>query len=302
MDNKRQGIILKGVGGFYEVMDRAAGLVYTCKARGVHRKAGGKSPLPGDNVTFRVIDEKDRTGFIDRIGERKNEFARPPVANIDQLAIVLAVKSPEPDLSLADKLLITCEAKDITPIILVNKVDLDEGGIAEHIGGIYQKAGYRTILISKVLDAGYDELHQELKGYKTAFAGQSGVGKSTILNRILNCWVMETGEVSERIQRGRHTSRHVQLFELDVGGFVLDTPGFSSYTVCDIDHTDLAHLYPEFRKVIGECRFISCSHINEPGCRVRELVEKGEADTERYKRYVQYYRELKEAYDNRYRR
>ncbi len=302
MDNIRQGIILKGVGGFYDVLDQEAGLVYTCKVRGVHRKSGGISPLPGDSVTFRVIDEKGLTGFIDVIGERKNEFARPPVANIDQLAIVLAVKSPEPDLSLADKLLITCEAKDISPLILINKIDLDEGGSAECIGRIYKKAGYRVILVSKVLDTGYDELHKELKGCKTAFAGQSGVGKSTILNRILNNWAMETGEVSERIQRGRHTTRHVQLFELDVGGFVLDTPGFSAYSVCDVEHTELASHYPEFRKVIGECRFTSCSHINEPGCRVRELVEKGKADAERYKRYVQYYRELKEAYDNRYRR
>ena len=302
MDDIRQGIILKGVGGFYDVLDSVSGQVYNCRVRGIHRKEGGVTPLPGDNVTFKVIDEKDRTGFVDRIGERKNEFARPPVANIDQLAIVLAVRCPEPDLGLADKLLITCEAKDISPLILVNKIDLDEDGSAEYIGKIYRKAGYRVILISKVLDVGYDKLHQELKGFRTAFAGQSGVGKSTILNRILNNWAMETGEVSERIQRGRHTTRHVQLFELDVGGFVLDTPGFSAYSVCDVQHTELASYYPEFREVIGECRFTSCSHISEPGCRVRELVEKGKVDAERYKRYVQFYRELKEAYDNRYRR
>jgi ribosome small subunit-dependent GTPase A len=302
MHTVKEGIILKGVGGFYDVLDTTDGAVYTCKARGVHRKTGGKTPLPGDNVTFRVIDERDLTGYIDEILERKNEFVRPPVANIDQLAIVLAAKSPEPDLSLADKLLITCEAKGISPLILINKIDLDDDGTAGYISGVYRKAGYRVIFISKVLDAGYDELHEELRGKRTAFAGQSGVGKSTILNRILNNWVMETGEVSERIQRGKHTTRHVQLFKLDVGGFVLDTPGFSAYSVCDIEHTRLALLYPEFRKVIGECRFTSCSHTAEPGCRVRELVEKGEADTGRYERYVQYYKELKEAYDNRYRR
>lgn len=302
MHSIKQGIILKGVGGFYDVLDSSDGIVYTCKARGVHRKEGGKTPLPGDNVTFRVIDEKDRTGYIDDILERKNEFVRPPVANIDQLAIVLAAKSPDPDLNLADKLLITCEAKGIAPLILINKIDLDDDGTAEYISGIYKKAGYRVILISKVLDTGYDELHSQLKGYRTAFAGQSGVGKSTILNRILNNWVMETGEVSERIQRGRHTTRHVQLFGLDVGGFVFDTPGFSAFTVSDVAHTELAMLYPEFRKVIGECRFTSCSHTGEPGCRVQELVEKGEADPGRYKRYVQYFKELKEAYDNRYRR
>lgn len=302
MDNVKSGIILKGVGGFYDVLDTSAGVIYTCRVRGIHRKEGGKTPLPGDGVTFKVIDEKSLTGFIDEIGERKNAFVRPPVANIDQLAVVVAVRSPEPDLSLVDKLLITCEAKNITPLILVNKVDLDEEGTAEAISRAYGKAGYRVIPLSKVLNTGYDELHQQLKGCKTAFAGQSGVGKSTILNIILNNWVMEIGEVSERIQRGRHTTRHVQLFELAVGGFVTDTPGFSSYAVSDIEHTELAYLYPEFRQVIGECRFTSCSHINEPGCRVRELVEKGEADPGRYGRYIQYYRELKEAYDNRYRR
>lgn len=302
MDNIRHGIILKGVGGFYDVLDATDGLVYTCKVRGIHRKEGGKSPLPGDDVTFKVIDGKTLTGFIDEIGERKNAFIRPPVANIDQLAIVLAVKSPEPDLSLADKLLITCEAKHIAPLILINKVDLDENDKAAAIRETYSKAGYPVISISKVLDIGYDELHQRLKGCKTAFAGQSGVGKSTILNMILDNWVMETGEVSERIQRGRHTTRHVQLFKLAEGGFVMDTPGFSSYVVCDIPHTELANLYPEFRKVVGECRFTSCSHIHEPGCRVREMVEKGEADPGRYGRYIQYYKELKEAYDNRYRR
>lgn len=302
MDTVKQGIILKGVGGFYDVLDTAAGVVYTCRARGIHRKEGGKTPLPGDGVTFKVIDEKSLTGFIDEIGERKNAFVRPPVANIDQLAIVVAVRSPEPDLSLVDKLLITCEAKNIVPLILINKVDLDEKGTAEAISRSYGKAGYRVIPISKVLNTGYEELHQQLKGCKTAFAGQSGVGKSTILNMILNNWVMETGEVSERIQRGRHTTRHVQLIELAAGGFVMDTPGFSSYAVSDIAHTELAGLYPEFRQAIGECRFTSCSHINEPGCRVRELVEKGEADSGRYGRYIQYYKELKEAYDNRYRR
>lgn len=302
MDQIKHGIILKGVGGFYDVLDTASRMVYTCNVRGVHRKAGGKTPLPGDDVTFRVLDERKQTGCIDGIGERKNEFIRPPVANIDQLAIVLAVKRPEPDLSLADKLLITCEAKGITPLILINKVDLDEGGAVESIGGMYRKAGYRVIPISKVLNIGYDKLHQELKRCITAFAGQSGVGKSTILNIILDNWVMETGEVSDRIQRGRHTTRHVQLFELAMGGFVLDTPGFSSYAVCDIAHTDLACFYPEFQTVIGNCRFTSCSHINEPDCRVRELVEKGEADPGRYKRYIEFYKELKEAYDNRYRR
>jgi ribosome biogenesis GTPase len=303
MTEKREGIILKGIGGFYEVLDASDNrTVYTCGVRGIHRKSGGITPLPGDNVTFCVLEAKKRMGHIDRIMNRKNEFIRPPVANIDRLAIVIAARSPDPDLALVDKLLITCEVKEISPLLVINKYDLDEGGVTERIRRVYAGAGYRVLLLSKVLDMGYDALHDELKGHITAFAGQSGVGKSTILNRIQSNWLMETGEVSSRINRGRHTTRHVQLVALDVGGFVVDTPGFSSYSVNDIDHMRLADCYPEFRDILGECRFSGCSHISEPGCRVRELVESGIADRRRYDGYIQLYKELKEAYDNRYRR
>lgn len=303
MTEKKEGIILKGIGGFYDVLDDLDHkTVYTCGVRGIHRKAGGTAPLPGDSVTFDVLDKKKLTGHIDDILARKNEFIRPPVSNIDRIAIVIAVASPEPDFTLVDKLLVTSEAKGISPVILINKFDLDCGGKADEIRQVYAKAGYTVIAVSKVLDIGYDSLHRQLKGHITAFAGQSGVGKSTILNRIQNDWVMETGDVSERIRRGRHTTRHVQLFPLDVGGFVMDTPGFSSYSVYDVEHQTLSELYPEFRGESGGCRFTGCSHVAEPDCRIRELVENGSADAGRYERYVLLYKELKEAYDNRYRR
>ncbi len=298
-----KGIILKGVGGFYEVLD-AADLksIFTCKVRGVHRKSGGVTPLPGDDVSFRILDASKKLGHIEDIFPRRNAFVRPPVANIDQMGIVISINSPEPDLGLADKLLLTCEVKDIKPIVLINKSDLETNVKVEEIRSIYANVGYTVIVMSKFGHLGYDVLHQELKGQRTAFAGQSGVGKSTILNIIMDNWMMETGDVSKRIQRGRHTTRHVQLFALDQGGFLVDTPGFSSYTVSDIAYQELADYYPEFRRVIGQCRFKGCSHVSEPGCIIQGQVEDRTIDSGRYERYKQIYKELKEAYDNRYRR
>lgn len=298
-----KGIILKGVGGFYEVWDADdPQLVYTCRVRGVHRKSGGTTPLPGDDVTFRVLDEAKKLGHIEDILTRRNEFIRPPVANIEQVGIVVSIKSPEPDLGLVDKLLITCEIKAIQPFIIINKSDLDTDDAVKALEAVYAGAGYPVLVLSKMLDEGYEALHQKLSGRRTAFAGQSGVGKSTIVNRILDDWMMETGSVSERIQRGKHTTRHVQLFLLDQGGFLVDTPGFSSFAVTDMEHQLLADCYPEFRECSGECRFKGCSHVSEPDCHIRSLVSDGCVDKGRYERYTQIYKELKEAYDNRYRR
>ncbi len=297
-----EGIILKGIGGFYQVLDGDSENLYTCKVRGVHRKEGGLTPLAGDRVTFRILDEKKLEGHIDRILDRRNAFVRPPVANIDQLAIVLAVRSPDPDLMLVDKLLITCLSKDIRPLILINKFDLDDAHRVDELKKAYQGTGFPIIVLSKFFKDSYQELRRELIGYTTAFAGQSGVGKSTILNMILDNWLMETGDISDRIQRGKHTTRHVQLFRLDGGGFIVDTPGFSSFSVSDISHNSLEQYYPEFEECIGQCRFKGCSHTSEPDCAVRDLIGQQKLDQKRYYRYVELYRELKEVYDNRYRR
>ncbi|MGI6622588.1 MAG: ribosome small subunit-dependent GTPase A [Clostridiaceae bacterium] len=309
-----EGMILKGVGGFYSVLlDKGslskdklpkdnAPVIYTCKARGIHRKEGGSIPLPGDRVTFKILDEQKRIGHIDRIRDRVNAFTRPAVANIDQLAIVLAVTNPQPDMMLVDKLLITCQAKDIRPLIIINKTDLDTGNQVEALRKVYEKTGFTVLSLTKFSCEAYDILHKELVGFTTAFAGQSGVGKSTILNIVLNNWLMETGDVSERIQRGKHTTRHVQLFQLDQGGFILDTPGFSAYTVTEVHHEDLQSYYPEFTDAAGLCRFKGCSHISEPDCGVKILYDEGQINEGRYLRYTELYKELKEAYDNRYRR
>jgi ribosome biogenesis GTPase len=298
-----EGIILKGVGGFYDVLSaKDYTSVYTCKVRGIFRKESCFSPLTGDRVSYEILDENKHVGHITRILERRNSFVRPPVANIDQLAIVIAVANPGPDLALVDKLIITCLDKKIEPLIILNKIDLDKNCFVEKLRKSYKKTGFPIVLLSKFQKDSYYALHQKLKGFTTAFAGQSGVGKSTILNIIMDNWLMETGSLSGKTRRGKHTTRHVQLFMLNEGGFILDTPGFSNFTVSEISHQNLDSYYPEFREALGLCRFTGCSHISEPDCKVRELVNNGEVDEGRYKRYTELYKELKTKYDNRYRR
>lgn len=292
------GLILKGVGGFYRV-ECSTGL-YDCRTRGVYRKKG-ITPLPGDLVSFTITDEARHEGWIEEIHQRRNYFVRPPVANVNRLAIVMAAMSPEPDFVLVDKLLSTARVNDIEPLIIINKTDLAGEGLRDELKAIYRATGYPVIFMSKITMEGYDALHEELKGFNTVFAGQSGVGKSTILNNVMKSWVMETGDVSSKIQRGRHTTRHVQLLPLDCGGYVADTPGFSSFQLEGITHDKLQLVYPEFEKYLGRCRFNGCNHVNEPGCAVKDAVESNEISSQRYECYKKLFEELKKQHETRYR-
>lgn len=293
-----EGLILKGIGGFYQV-EGDNGL-YECKTRGIFRKKG-ITPLPGDHVHFTITNEALREGWIEEIQERKNAFIRPPVANVKQLAVVMAASSPEPDYLLVDKLLVSALKNDIEPLIIINKTDLLDRKSLQDMKAIYQAAGFSVIPMSKITMEGYDKLHDRLRGSCTVFAGQSGVGKSTILNIIMNEWVMETNAVSDKIQRGRHTTRHVQLLPLDCRGYVVDTPGFSSFSLDGVKHDELAWYYPEFEKVQETCRFHGCSHVNEPDCAIKKAVTTGEISSRRYECYRKLYEELKESYEQRYR-
>jgi len=290
------GIILKGIGGFYYV--KAEDGVYECKARGAFRK-DSKIPLPGDEVILSVVDEEKKKGYIEEICPRKIQLVRPAVANINQIALVVSVKSPLPDFSLLDKLLITVMQKEINAIICINKIDLDEG-YKDSIIDCYKDTGFEIVSISSVLDVGFEQLAKMLEGRITVFAGQSGVGKSTILNRILDSYVMETGNVSDKIERGKHTTRHAELLELKSGGFVVDTPGFSSFELSDIEPEHLQNYYPEFREYIGLCKFVGCSHISEPGCKVKSALEDGRISKDRYARYITFYKALKDKQRRKY--
>ncbi|MDP4180197.1 MAG: ribosome small subunit-dependent GTPase A [Bacillota bacterium] len=293
------GVVIKGIGGFYYIKS-PLGLI-ECKARGIFRK-NDVIPLPGDKVSFSIVDEEKKLGVLDKILPRETELVRPAVANVTQLAIVVAIKSPQPDCVLLDKLLITARIKDIEPIILVNKIDQDTGDECKKFEKLYGKTGYKIFFLSAKQDMGFDQLTDMMKGQITVFAGQSGVGKSTILNRIAGSSLMKTGEVSNKIERGKHTTRHAELIELSNGGFVADTPGFSSFELTGLELNDLELYYPEFQEYLNNCRFNGCSHINEPDCVIKDAVLNGGIENERYERYIQFYNLLKKQKANRYRK
>jgi len=284
-----EGIILKGVGGFYHV--KTSNGVYTCKARGIFRKRD-ISPLPGDKVIIGGIAETDMSGNIEEILERKSVLIRPTVANVDKVIITVAARSPEPDMLLLDKILITAMSRNIEAIVCVNKLDIDESTY-DKIYESYSKAGLIVLGVRKDKPETYKKLIEQMNGHINVFAGQSGVGKSTLMNNVLKSEVMETGSVSTKIERGKHTTRHAQLIELENGGYIVDTPGFSSYELEGIDEQMLTDYYPEFNQYLGECRFQDCAHINEPDCAVKEAVDIGAVAKDRYDRYVEIFLMLK---------
>ncbi len=285
------GIILKGVGGFYYVKDQKE--TFECKARGIFRKTDTK-PLPGDRVVFSIIDDEKKIGIIDKIEPRSSCLDRPAVANVNQIFIVTSIKSPVPDLLFVDKLTITSQFKGLKAIIVINKIDLDSERSYVELEECYKNAGFPMAVISSKLRNGTESLEKYLKNNITVLAGQSGVGKSTILNNIKNELIMETGNISEKIDRGRHTTRHAELFELKNGGFLLDTPGFSSYELSDILYTDLEKYYPEFQNLNENCRFVGCSHISEPDCVIKKALDENKIDRGRYERYIEIYNVLKQ--------
>lgn len=287
-----EGKIIKGVGGFYYV-ETADCEIYTCRARGVFRNIE-KTPLVGDNVKIRISDEKDMEGYVEEILERKNQLLRPPIANIDQIVIIFALKNPKPNLWLLDKFLIQAEAQELDITVCLNKSDLVKEEKAQETAEIYRKAGYRVILSSVEEKRGIDELKEIMKDRTTAVAGPSGVGKSTLLNEIQPGLELETGDVSRKTARGRHTTRHSELHELDFGGFVFDTPGFSSLELDFLDEDSLEDYFIEIGERSESCRFRGCRHNKEPGCAVKEAVEAGEISKERYENYLMFLKDIME--------
>jgi len=270
----QNGIIIRGIGGFYYVL--SDGNVYECKARGVFRKEK-ITPMVGDNV---CIEVKNGKGSITEIMPRKNSLVRPPVANIDTLCLVIAAAAPEPNLRLIDKMLVYAEKSGINAVICINKTDL---GSRDDIVEIYEKAGYPVICVSAGTKTNMEALHKIMDGKVTAFAGLSGVGKSSLLN-ILTDAGMETGNLSQKIERGKHTTRHVELIKAN-NGFVFDTPGFSSLEVPDMSEDELETCFPDISRFSDGCKFRGCSHIKDSGCAVRQAVDDGNIALSRYESY-----------------
>ncbi|RDY28677.1 ribosome small subunit-dependent GTPase A [Romboutsia weinsteinii] len=286
------GKIIKGIGGFYYV-DTENGL-YECRARGIFRKQK-VTPLVGDRVSISVVDEETKKGVVEEIDKRDTELIRPPIANVDKALIVFAIKNPNPNLSLLDRFIVLAEKENLEIVIIFTKADLDEEDNLEELKRIYESTGYKVIPVSNKTKLNIDRIKDELRENVVVFAGPSGVGKSSLLNEIDSKFELQTGEVSEKIKRGKHTTRHAELLKLECGGMVADTPGFSSLTLDDIQETELKEYFIEFED-FDDCKFGSrCIHENEPSCSVKEAVESGEISKERYDSYIQLLREIRQG-------
>ncbi len=286
------GKIIKGIAGSYYVHVVHSG-TYECKAKGVFRYKNIK-PLVGDNVEIDVIDENEKLGNIIDICERENELIRPAVANIDQALVVFALKSPVPNLNLLDRFLVMMETQNVETVICFNKLDLVDEKDVLNLKKTYENAGYKVLFASADKGIGIDEVKAVIDGKTTAFAGPSGVGKSSILNAIMPMANSQTGDISRKIQRGKHTTRHTEIFNVEKDTYLMDTPGFSSMYVCECEKEELKQYFPEIYEYEGECRFNGCVHINEPNCKVKQELDKGTIGQTRYDNYVLLYNEIKD--------
>ena len=265
--------------------------IIECRARGIFREQK-ITPLVGDIVRIRISTE-DNSGYIEEIMDRNSELIRPPVANVTQVVVVASVKNPELNTWLVDKILVMAEEKNLNITICINKADLDLQR-SEELKCLYSNAGYTVILTSKITGLGIEELRNKLKDNINVFAGPSGAGKSSLLNTLNPLFKLETGDVSRKTQRGKHTTRHVELLKLEKNTFILDTPGFSSFELDFIeDYRDLRHYFRDIEKYNGKCGFNSCIHLNEPKCAVKDAVGDGKLSRERYENYLLILDELK---------
>lgn len=291
MDTKlQQGTIVKGLSGFYYVA--CDGVTYECSLRGKNRKKKVKF-LPGDKVLFQPAEDSIKGGAIEEILPRKNELLRPPVANLDQLLIQAAVADPQPDLRLIDRLTVFAQWNQIEPVICFNKCDLVSEAEQQKLLDIYRPSGIRVILCSTLTGQGIDEVRSCLYGKFTVLAGNSGVGKSSMMNAVDEQFQLQTGQISDKSKRGRHTTRHVEVYQMDGNTFVADTPGFSTLQLPDdIKREELSRLFPEFLSRLGECRFSTCLHNSEPDCAIKAALAAGEIPQSRYDNYLAFLEEV----------
>lgn len=286
-----QGKIVKGISGFYYVYVEGQG-IYECKAKGAFRKKNIK-PLVGDNVEIVVLNEEEKIGNVENILPRKNSLVRPAVANIDMALVIFAAAKPQPNFNLLDRFLCMMEFQQVPVTICFNKCDIVTENEINELNAIYKPSGYDIIFTSAKEDVEVDKLKGLLYGKTTAVAGPSGVGKSSLINAMQSNVVMETGNISEKIERGKHTTRHSEIIPISENTFIMDTPGFSSMDVPGFGKEDLWKCYPEFIEHEVFCRFQGCSHINEPDCGIKDALSDGQISPVRYDNYVMLYEEMK---------
>ena len=292
-----QGKIIKGIAGFYYVQTKDG--IYECKAKGSFRNRKLK-PYVGDDVEITVLDEENKKGNMEEILERKNFLIRPAVANVDQTLVIFAAAKPDPNLNLLDRFLIMMEQKGVPVILVFNKTDVAESAKLEEYAGIYENCGYQVLRVSALQEEGISEIKEILRGKTSTVAGPSGVGKSSIINLLQSDIHMETGNISEKIERGKHTTRHSELISIAEDTYIFDTPGFSSLYVTDMEKEELKNYFPEFEQYEDECKFLGCVHVNEPVCGVKEALKCGKISKSRYENYKLLYEELKENEKRKY--
>ncbi len=291
----KKGVIVKGIGGFYYI-DTEDG-VYETRARGIFRKEGIR-PTVGDYVGISILDEKKKKGSLDEIYPRKNELIRPRVSNVEQAVIVFAAKSPNMNIDLLDRFLLLAEEQELEICIVINKIDKDKKEAYKSVAELYRKAGYPVICTSAEKGIGLEALHDALENKISLFAGPSGVGKSSLINATFPGLNLSTGELSEKIQRGRHTTRHAELIRITDQSYIVDSPGFTSLFLSHIPSDKLQYYFKEMEPFVHDCYYNGCLHIHEPDCAVKAEIGTSISE-ERYNRYLTLYAELKEEEDRR---
>lgn len=294
----RKGIIISNISDLYHV-EAENNKIYTCNARGKF-KNNEISPVAGDRVEFEVTDEEKLIGVINEIYDRTNYVKRPKMANLTQMILVLSMKLPKPDLELLDKQLAYAEYMKIKPIICLNKIDLEDTEVVENIEELYTKIGYKVIKTNAKEGIGVEKIKELLKGNITAFSGNSGVGKSTLINSIFEKDITQEGLISRKNKRGKNTTTQVNLYNIGEDSYIADTPGFSTFEISEIEAVDLCHYFIEFVPYIEKCEFVGCSHVKEQKCGIKVAIEESKISRERYDRYCKIYSDLKQKEENKW--
>lgn len=294
----QKGVIISNISDLYHV-EAEYNKIYTCNARGKF-KNNEISPVAGDRVKFEVTDEEKSLGVINEIHDRTNYIKRPKMANLTQIILVISMKLPKPDLELLDKQLVYAEYMKIKPIICLNKIDLEDTEIVEQIEELYKKIGYEVIKTNAKEGVGVEKIRELLKGNVTAFSGNSGVGKSTLINSIFEKDITQEGLISKKNKRGKNTTTQVNLYNIGKDSYIADTPGFSTFEISEIETVDLCHYFIEFVPYIEKCEFVGCSHVKEQNCGIKQAIESGKISGERYDRYCKIYSDLKQKEERKW--